>query len=154
MDEIGAIRELVTQLRALKAERNLSNNKQVEFFHLSDEQGTKTIEENEAAILSMVGIAKLKNVDSAPAGLPATVTPLGTFFLDLSAGVDLESECKRLTKEAQSLEGIIRGIEAKLNNASFVDKAPPQVVEGARTQLSDNQAKLKETQDALAALSQ
>ena len=154
MDEIGAIRELVTQLRALKAERNLSNNKQVEFFHLSDEQGTKTIEVNEAAILSMVGIAKLKNVDSAPAGLPATVTPLGTFFLDLSAGVDLESERKRLTKEAQSLEGIIRGIEAKLNNASFVDKAPPQVVEGARTQLSDNQAKLKETQDALAALSQ
>ena len=79
MDEIGAIRELVTQLRALKAERNLSNNKQVEFFHLSDEQGTKTIEVNEAAILSMVGIAKLKNVDSAPAGLPATVTPWALF---------------------------------------------------------------------------
>ena len=42
MDEIGAIRELVTQLRALKAERNLSN-KQVEFFHLSDEQEQKPL---------------------------------------------------------------------------------------------------------------
>ena len=102
------------------------------------------------AILSMVGIAKLKNVDSAPAGLPATVTPLGTFFLDLSR-VDLESN---KAFEGSSITRNYCGIEAKLNNASFVDKAPPQVVEGARTQLSDNQAKLKETQDALTALSQ
>ena len=100
----------------------------------------------------MVGAAALKKADSAPSGLPATVTPLGTFFLDLSAGVDIESEKKRLTKESESLEKIIKGIEAKLGNSSFVDKAPAQVVEGAKKQLADNQSKLKETQEALQAL--
>ena len=46
-----------------------------------------------------------------------TVTPLGTFFLDLSAGVDLESE--QAPDERSSITwGIIRGIEVKLNNAS------------------------------------
>ena len=80
------------------------------------------------------------------------MTALGTFFLDLTAGVDIDSERKRLTKDAQSLEGIIRGIKAKLNNSSFVDKAPENVVAGAKKQLTENQVKLQETQDALLAL--
>ena len=66
--------------------------------------------------------------------------------------VDIDSEKKRLTKESESLEKIIKGIEAKLGNSSFVDKAPVQVVEGAKKQLNENQTKLKETQEALQAL--
>jgi valyl-tRNA synthetase len=84
--------------------------------------------------------------------LPASVSTLGTFYLDLSAGVDLESERKRLNKEVSSLEGIITGIENKLNNSSFVDKAPAQVVDGAKKQLQDNLHKLQETKEALSAL--
>ena len=110
------------------------------------------VQENESSILAMVGGAALKKTDTAPSGLPASITPLGTFFLDLSSGVDLESERKRLTKDAKSLEGIIRGIETKLSNPSFVDKAPEQVAAGAKKQLADNQAKLKETKEALQAL--
>ena len=102
--------------------------------------------------MSMVGAVSLKQSDEAPTGLPASVTPLGTFFLDLSAGVDLDAERQRLNKEIESLKGIIRGIESKLNNKSFLDKAPPQVVEGARKQLEDNHMKLGETQDALKSL--
>ena len=100
----------------------------------------------------MVGAAALKKADTTPSGLPACVTPLGSFFLDLSAGVDIESERVRLSKESASLEGIIRGIEAKLGNSSFVDKAPEQVVNGARKQLADNQNKLKEVNEALEGL--
>ena len=63
-----------------------------------------------------------------------------------------EEEKKRLAKEVSHLEGLISSVEKKLSNASFTDKAPPQVVEGARKQLSGNQEKLKETKAALAAL--
>ena len=150
--EVAKIRELVTDLRALKAERNLSNNKLVEFFYIGNEKDENSIKENESSILVMVGAAAVKKASTAPSGLPAKVTALGTFFLDLTAGVDIDSERKRLTKDAQSLEGIIRGIKAKLNNSSFVDKAPENVVAGAKKQLTENQVKLQETQDALLAL--
>ena len=70
----------------------------------------------------------------------------------MRAGVDLDAERQRLNKEIESIQGIIRGIESKLNNKSFVDKAPPHVVEGARKQLQDNVSKLGETQDALKSL--
>jgi valyl-tRNA synthetase len=152
LEEVRMTRETTTQIRALKAERNLSNNRNVEFFFSSDENQEETIRENESSILAMVGAAALKKADSAPSGLPASITPLGTFFLDLSSGVDLVSERKRLSKEAQALEGIIKGINAKLSNPAFVDKAPEKVVEGAKKQLSDNQTKLQETQSALEAL--
>ena len=152
LEEVNKIRELVTQLRALKAERNQSNNREAEFFFLGNEEDIVTIHANENSILSMVGAVSLKQSDEAPTGLPASVTPLGTFFLDLSAGVDLDAERQRLNKEIESLKGIIRGIESKLNNKSFLDKAPPQVVEGARKQLEDNHMKLGETQDALKSL--
>ena len=152
MEEVNKVRELVTQLRALKAERNQSNNREAEFFFLGNGEDNVTIHANENSILSMVGAVALKQSDEAPTGLPASVTPLGTFFLDLSAGVDLDAERQRLNKEIESLQGIIRGIESKLNNKSFVDKAPPQVVEGARKQLQDNVSKLGETQDALKSL--
>ena len=152
LNEVSKTRDLVTLLRALKAERNLANNRETEFFFVGSPEDEATIKDNQTSILAMVGAAALKKADSAPTGLPATVTPLGTFFLDLSAGVDIESVRKRLTKESESLEKIIKGIESKLGNSSFVDKAPAQVVEGAKKQLADNQTKLKETQEALQAL--
>ena len=152
LEEVSKTRELITLLRALKAERNLANNRKVEFFFVGNSEDEAAVTNNQSSILSMVGAAALKKADVAPSGLPATVTPLGTFFLDLSAGVDIDSEKKRLTKESESLEKIIKGIEAKLGNSSFVDKAPVQVVEGAKKQLNENQTKLKETQEALQAL--
>ena len=152
LEEVSKTRELITLLRALKAERNLANNRKVEFFFVGNSEDEAAVTNNQSSILTMVGAAALKKADAAPSGLPAIVTPLGTFFLDLSAGVDIDSEKKRLTKESESLEKIIKGIEAKLGNSSFVDKAPVQVVEGAKKQLNENQTKLKETQEALQAL--
>ena len=152
LEEVSKTRELITLLRALKAERNLANNRNVEFFYVGSSDDETAINNNQTSILAMVGTAALKKADGTPSGLPATVTPLGTFFLDLSAGVDIESERKRLIKEHESIEKIIKGIIAKLSNSSFVEKAPAKVVEGAKKQLADNQSKLEETQEALQAL--
>ena len=152
LDEVSRTRELIKHLRALKAERNLSNNRQVEFFYVTNPKDEASIKDRQASILTMAGASALKKADSTPSGLPACVTPLGSFFLDLSKGVDIKSERTRLHKEATTLEGMIRGIEAKLRNSSFVDKAPEQVVNGAKKQLSDNLHKLKEIKEALEAL--
>ena len=43
-------------------------------------------------------------------------------------------------------------MKSKLNNEAFTSKAPPEIIEGARHQLLENEAKLNETKEALAAL--
>ena len=80
------------------------------------------------------------------------VTSLGSFFLDLKAGIDVDAEKLRLQAQAEELDKVIRSIRSKLENASFTSKAPPEVVDGARHQLAENQTKLEETMEALRAI--
>ena len=152
LQEMENIRELVTQLRALKAERHLSSNKDLEFFFVSEDEPTTVLEKSMSSILNAVGASSLKRVDSAPPGLPATVTPFGSFYLDLSSGIDLEKERGRVSKEIEKLNQIISSIELKLSNEKFTAQAPPEVVDGARSQLIENQAKLKDANEILSSL--
>ncbi len=152
LTEILAIRELVTSMRALKAERNLASNNKVEFFYLSDDSKAEVLNRHLSSIQSSVGIAAFNRTVSAPNGMPALVTSFGSVFMDLASGIDVDAEKARLNKELESLDKIISNIEKKLSNEAFTGKAPPQVVEGARKQLAENQAKRQETTEALQAL--
>ena len=154
LKEMQEVRELVTQLRALKAERNLSNNRNIAFSFVANNEKAEAVSRNLTSILSTAGASAVNRVEEAPQGIPALVTPLGSFFLDLTVGVDLSAEKERLSKEIENLEKIIRSIEIKLSNQAFVSQAPPQVVEGARNQLIENQSKLQENQEALNAISE
>jgi valyl-tRNA synthetase len=77
---------------------------------------------------------------------------LGTLFLDTGIRVDPAAEKARLTKELEQISKHIAGTEARLSNEAFVSKAPPAVLEGARRQLADQQAKRAEIERLLAAL--
>jgi len=152
LEEMLAIRELVTSMRALKADRNLANNNRVEFFYLAEEEKAEVLTRHTSSVLSSVGAAALNRVEEAPAGMPALVTAYGSVYMDLASGIDVDAEKARLSKELESLIKVIASIENKLGNASFTEKAPQQVVDGARKQLAENQKKKQETEDALGAL--
>ena len=152
LTEMMDIRELVTSMRALKAERNLANNNKVEFLYLAEDKKSKTLEIHSSSILYSVGASNLKRVKEAPSGMPTLVTGFGSVFLDLASGIDVDAEKARLSKDLEELKNIIFSIEKKLSNSAFTEKAPAQVVDGARRQLADNLSKKQETEDALNAL--
>jgi valyl-tRNA synthetase len=58
----------------------------------------------------------------------------------------------RLGKELETISKHIAGTEARLSNEAFVSKAPAAVLDGARKQLADQQAKKAELERLLAAL--
>ena len=150
--ETNSIRELVTSLRSLKAERKMANNRNVAFSYVAEDEKAIILQRHKDSILSSVGASALERVDAHPTGVPGVVTPLGSFFLDLRAGIDVEAEKNRLQQELERLQKIVSSIERKLGNASFTSKAPPEVVEGARHQLAENRTKLDETREALQAI--
>ena len=150
--EIAALREAVTALRALKAERGLATNREVVLHYLADDEKSDTLERHKEKLLLFVGAASFERTVQAPTGQPSVVTPLGTAFLDLASGIDLDAERARLDKEIANLCKVVASTEARLSNESFTAKAPPEVIEGARRQLAESQAKLRENQTALKAL--
>jgi valyl-tRNA synthetase len=99
----------------------------------------------------MAGASEIQR-RAAVDGAPAAVTALGTLHLDLASAVDAGAERFRISKEIAALEKHIAGTEARLANRAFVDKAPAAVLEGARRQLSEQQAKRAELERLLKSL--
>ena len=73
-------------------------------------------------------------------------------YIDLSGLIDVPAEIARNEKEAQKLQNLITGKEQKLSNASFVERAPPDVVAKEREGLAQLQEQLKSVQTALTEL--
>jgi valyl-tRNA synthetase len=86
-----------------------------------------------------------------PAHAVVSVTSAATFYLPRPS-VDRGAERARLLKELETLAKHIAGTETRLANPAFVSKAPPNVLEGARRQLAELQAKKAEFERLLASL--
>jgi len=87
----------------------------------------------------------------AQAGHPVAITPLGEIFLTVGAA-DEARERERLDKEIAKLENDLRTVEAKLQDSSFVDRAPAAIVEEHRRRLAEFTAQLAKLRQARADL--
>jgi len=150
--EVERVNQTVSLLRALKADNGEAAKKDSEFVVEAADRQWADIETNLAKLQRMVGAASITRGPLSP-NAPAAVTGLGTWNLirQLKGG-DPVAERSRLSKERDALAKHIAGTEARLGNEAFVSKAPPAVLEGARKQLADLQAKHAEVERLLRAL--
>jgi valyl-tRNA synthetase len=150
-ERVGNLKEFTSLARQLKADQLVASKRDVKFIALADAASWTFLEANLAKITRLVGAASLERTSSEPA-LPAIVTAFGTLYLDTGVKVDAAAEKTRLTKELEQITKHIAGTEARLANTAFTSKAPPTVLEGARKQLADQQAKKAELERLLKAL--
>ncbi|CZT55341.1 Valine--tRNA ligase [Eubacteriaceae bacterium CHKCI005] len=87
------------------------------------------------------GKAVMVNETFEEANAVSVVTPDAKVFIPMGDLVDFAAERKRLQKELDTANKNLSSVQAKLNNESFVSKAPAHVVENQR----QAEAKLKET---------
>ena len=87
------MQELISQARALKAQYNLANKRDVEVFFGAEGGAAEVITANVAQIKTLAGLGQLEALgERSSDGLPAVVTPLGSLYLDLSSSIDVEAE--------------------------------------------------------------
>jgi valyl-tRNA synthetase len=72
--------------------------------------------------------------------------------MPLEGLIDVAAERLRLTKEIEKIQGEVKKSEGKLGNASFVERAPPEVVEQEQARLVEWRTKLAQLGEMLAAL--
>ena len=149
--EIQRIKETVSLLRALKAENGEAANKHVEFIVEAADRQWAIVEAHMAKLKRMLGAGSITRGTTAPGG-PVCVTAHGSWTLLRQLKGDPVVEKARLQKEIAALAKHIAGTEARLANETFVSKAPPAVLAGARKQLAELQAKKAENERLLAGL--
>jgi valyl-tRNA synthetase len=147
---VSSIYETVQAGRNLRSTSKLPSNRKIRFILRTND---KQISEQTPALSRLLNAEDL-TLDpnyAAPPGTPVAVTPLGELFLAAAAG-DQALERERLDKEISRIGEEARTVEAKLQNNSFVERAPAAVVEEHRRRLSDLTAqltKLKNARDGL-----
>lgn len=154
VNDIAKIREFVSQARALKSHNNAGTKKDCQFFlAIKDADAEAIFTRNAAKLKTLIGAREIKILAAGTESAGASaVTPLGTLTLDTTGLVDVVAERKRLSKELEKLDKAVAAGTAKINNPAFASKAPAHILEGAKKQLAETQAKRDEIAKLLSAL--
>ena len=154
VNDIAQIREFVTQARALKSHNNAGTKKDCLFrLVLKDVAAGALLERNAAKLKTLIGAKEIEILSEKSENVGASaVTPLGTLSLDTTGLIDVAAETKRLSKELEKLDKAVAAGTAKINNPAFASKAPAHILEGAKKQLAETQAKRDEVAKLLSAL--
>ncbi|SDK72048.1 valyl-tRNA synthetase [Actinopolyspora mzabensis] len=150
-ERIDAVRSLVTEIRRFRADQGVKPNQKVtaELDGLSE----VGIAEHGTAIRALVKLTEPGENFNASSelqvGLPGGDVAVR---LDLSGAVDVAAERKRLHKDLEAAEKELAGTEQKLNNPSFTEKAPDEVVEKIRTRRANALAEIERINTRLESL--
>jgi valyl-tRNA synthetase len=107
-------------------------------------------------LVALAGVGKLEaGPDVTKPHQSAThVHPDFEAYVSLQGLIDVAAEIKRLEKQLGEKVKHLQGTRAKLDNSSFVDKAPPEVVQQQRELVTDLQSQIKIIEDNLRDLRQ
>jgi valyl-tRNA synthetase len=131
----SAVYEAAQAGRNLRSESKLPSNKKIRFILRTHDNSIF----NEIPTLTRLLNAEEVVVDAGyepPTGTPVAITRLGEIFLPVT-DTDVAHERERLDKEIAKIESELRTVESKLENRSFVDRAPAAIVEEHRQRLKD-----------------
>ena len=148
--DIDWVKTLMLGVRQIRGEMNISMAKRIDVILANaNADDLRRLADFEPLLAKLAKFESIRVLDAgAVAPLAATALVGDMQVLVPMAGlIDKDAELARLDKEIGRLEGEVKRVGGKLSNASFVDKAPAEVIEKER-------AKLAEAEQALTKLAE
>ena len=142
-DEVELLIDLVRAIRNVRAELKIEPQAMLDAA-VATSRPAAALEGEADAIRSLarVGALRFGDTDAGQDTVRIVVRDV-TVALNVGGSVDLQVERDRLRGEAASVEKHVAGLEGRLGNAQFLDKAPADVVERERERLESGRARLE-----------
>jgi valyl-tRNA synthetase len=128
--EIGWVVDLVTAIRSVRAEMNITPATLTPLVLAGASAETRGRAERwNDVVKRMARLADISFADHAPEGAAQLLVRGEVAALPLKGVIDLSAEKARLEKELAKAEADIKRVDAKLSNEKFVANAPEEIVE-------------------------
>ncbi|HNB28061.1 MAG TPA: valine--tRNA ligase [Alphaproteobacteria bacterium] len=155
--DLGWVIRLVTDVRALRAEMNITPGAQLTLLVRDASPATAARLQQFGDLIKRLARAERLEIlaGEAPKGAAQIVLDEATIFLPLAGVIDIAQERTRLKRELDKARSESEKIGKKLGNEQFLAKANPEVVAEQRQKLAEASlavSKLSQALDRLAAL--
>jgi valyl-tRNA synthetase len=128
--EIGWVVDLVTAIRSVRAEMNITPATLTPLVLAAASAETRARAQRwNDVVKRMARLADISFADRAPEGAVQLLVRGETVALPLKGVIDLSAEKTRLDKEIAKADADIKRVDAKLGNEKFVANAPEEIVE-------------------------
>ncbi len=149
------VKEIIIALRTIKSENNIPPDKWGNAVIVTIDQDTALWLQSQSALINR--FAKLTRttigpVAQKPAFAGSAVVGGNQLYISFEGLIDREVEVDRLTKEADRIRKMIDGTKNRLENRSFIDKAPAEIVAKEREKLEGLARNLEKVEHNLATL--
>jgi valyl-tRNA synthetase len=151
--EIGWLVDLVSAIRSVRAEMNISAPTPLTLVNASDE--TRARASRWADFMKRAArVSEVSYADAAPAGSVQLVVRDEVAALPLKGIIDVAAEQARLTKEIARADADIKRVDAKLGNPDFVKRAPEEIIDGEKEKREEAEGRRAKILEALERLKQ
>jgi valyl-tRNA synthetase len=148
--EIGWVIDLVTAVRSLRAEMNLTVATELPLVLVGVSAATDVLAGRWAEVIKRLArLSSMAVSAAAPQGAVQLLVRGEVAALPLAGVIDFAAEQARLEKEMARAAADIARVDAKLENADFLRRAPEDVVEGEREKREEAEARRVKTLEAL-----
>src|SRR5256714_7875172 len=146
--EIGWLVDLISAIRSVRAEMNISVVTPLELINVSRETKARALRWLEH-IMRLARVSEIFYLDTPASGSVQLLVRGEVAALPLKGIVDIAAEQGRLTKDIGKVEADIKRVDAKLNNPDFVRKAPEEIIEGEKEKREEAELRRAKLLEAL-----
>ncbi|GAW65738.1 valyl-tRNA synthase [Geoanaerobacter pelophilus] len=150
--EMELVMEVIKGIRNIRGEMEVAPSKQIAaILDCKSEASLALLKRNEAYVMSLARLSDLGIGQGIERPAEASLQVAGDveIIVPLRGLVNVEEEEKRLGKEIAKIEKDIEFLSKKLENPSFVERAPADVVEKEREKIGEFATKKKLLEESL-----
>ncbi len=150
--QVNLIQEIVVRVRNIRAEMNVDAKHSVPVrIATGDSDLKQVLSESRDYIFKLAQVSQMEIVAQLGEDKLSARAVAGGLAIEvpLAGLIDVGAERARLNKEIEKARREVENLERKLGNASFVDRAPKDVVEENRRRLKDYQDQAAKLSDSL-----
>ncbi|TAH42234.1 MAG: valine--tRNA ligase [Bacteroidetes bacterium] len=141
--------EIVSQLRNVRVQKNISPKEKLSLFIKSSEKMDPRFD---GQIIKLANLDKLELSSDKIENASSFIIGHHEFFVPMTENFDVGAEKERLKKELEYNTGFLKSVQSKLANERFVSNAKPEIVETEMRKKADAEAKIKAIEEQLASL--